>query len=204
MTRKSSSARFEHLVGVNDEVLADHRQGAGRARRFQIVHRALEEGHIGQHRQARSAMLGITACNRRGIKVLPQHPFAGARLFHFGNHRRPASCQACTQRSLEPTLPAHGLGLRAQRSQRQSGFCGGDLFALDGDDAVQDVRHRFILRPCRRPRLTRCAARCAPRASAARAHRPARSRRAGRAGCARGIRTGGPRGRAQGGAGQSR
>ena len=40
---------FIHLIGRHHEVLADHRQAAGRAGGFQVVFVALEEILVGEH-----------------------------------------------------------------------------------------------------------------------------------------------------------
>ena len=65
-------AAFDDLVGVEDEVLAQHRQAGRGARRHQMLVAALEIGHVGQHREAgRTARLigageGRRDRNRRG------------------------------------------------------------------------------------------------------------------------------------------
>ena len=53
--------RLRHLVGVEGEVLAQHRQGNGRARRAQVAVPALEIGLVGEHRQASGAALLVGA-----------------------------------------------------------------------------------------------------------------------------------------------
>jgi hypothetical protein len=50
-------ARFGDLIGIDHEILAQHRQGAGGAGRLQIFRAALEILAVGQHRQAGRAVL---------------------------------------------------------------------------------------------------------------------------------------------------
>src|SRR5699024_1215882 len=55
----AQSAGFRDLDRVDDEVLAQHRQGAGRTRLGQVVGIALEELAVGQYGQAGGAAGGI-------------------------------------------------------------------------------------------------------------------------------------------------
>ena len=62
-------AAFDHLVGVDDEILAQHRQAGGGARRDQILVAALEIGRVGQHREAGRAARLIGAGEGGGIEI---------------------------------------------------------------------------------------------------------------------------------------
>ena len=73
----AGSARFGHLVGVVHEILAQHRQRAGRARRAQMIERALERRRVGQHRQAGRAAGLIGGRQRRRIEIARISPFDG-------------------------------------------------------------------------------------------------------------------------------
>jgi hypothetical protein len=46
----AGGARFRHLVGIVHKILAQHRQGARRARPAQMLERAPERGRVGQYR----------------------------------------------------------------------------------------------------------------------------------------------------------
>jgi hypothetical protein len=63
-------ARLEDLVGVDDEVLADHRQHAARA--AEILPRAAEVLAVGEHRQARR--VGRVRLRLRRVEVGPMSP----------------------------------------------------------------------------------------------------------------------------------
>ncbi len=74
-------ARFRHLIGVEHEILAQHRQVGRRTRRDHEVEMALERGRIGQDRQAGSAADLVGLCERRRIEVGPDQPFEGEAFF---------------------------------------------------------------------------------------------------------------------------
>lgn len=68
---------FVHLIGVDDEVLAQHGQGAGGACRLQILGRTLEKPAIGQYRQAGSTVRSVIGGNLGGRKSGRMTPFDG-------------------------------------------------------------------------------------------------------------------------------
>src|SRR5580698_1577819 len=62
------SARFGHLIGVVHEILAQHRQRHGGARRAQVIEMALERRRIGQDRKAGGAACFISLGQGRRIE----------------------------------------------------------------------------------------------------------------------------------------
>src|SRR5438874_2844180 len=80
-------ARLDHLVDVIHEILAQHRQAGGRARRHQVLGGALERGVIGQHREAGGAARRIGACMRRRVEVGADEALGRARLLDLGDQR---------------------------------------------------------------------------------------------------------------------
>jgi hypothetical protein len=87
-------ARLVDLVGVDDEVLAQHRQVAGGAGFLQVFGRALEEAPVGEHREAGGAGARIASGDVGGAEVGAQQALAGAGLLDLGDHRRPAGAEA--------------------------------------------------------------------------------------------------------------
>ena len=63
-------ARLRHLIGVVHEILAQHRQRTGRARRAQMIERALERGRVGEDGQTGRAALRIGLRQRRRIEIV--------------------------------------------------------------------------------------------------------------------------------------
>jgi hypothetical protein len=80
-------ACFVDLVGIDDEILAQHRQLASFARLLQVGWRALEERPVGEHAQARGAVPRVGRGDVGRYEVLAQHATARAGLLDFGNHR---------------------------------------------------------------------------------------------------------------------
>ena len=137
--------RLDDLVFVDHEILAQHRQRAGGTRLLQVGGRALEEARVGEHAQA-GRTAGLVAGGDLGRhEMLAQHTLARARLLDLGDDGRPPGRDPRPQRGLEAAQAAPGLrrfGIGAPARQAAPGPGGGDFLALDGDDALQDVRHR--------------------------------------------------------------
>ena len=62
-------ARLDHLVGIEHEVLAQHRQSHRGARRDEMRRLALEIGRVGQDREAGGAAALIGAGQRRRVEI---------------------------------------------------------------------------------------------------------------------------------------
>ena len=116
-------------------------QFAGGAGFFQVPGAALEELLVGEHAKAGGAVGGVAGGNLRRLERIAQHALAGAGFLDFGNHGGLALRHARAQGLLKAPQPAACLGVPAHRGQVAPGACGGDLFALNGDDAIEDVGH---------------------------------------------------------------
>ena len=86
-------ARLDHLIGVEHEILAQHRQRGRGAGRGEELRRALERRRIGEHRQARRAAALIGARQRRRIEVGADQALRRARLLDLGDQRVVAARQ---------------------------------------------------------------------------------------------------------------
>ena len=93
---RTGEARLIQLVGIDDEVLAQQRQPAGRASGAQILERAVEVGTLGQHRQRVRAAALVCARDLRKVGVLAQRARRGRASLELRDHAdpRPAECLA--------------------------------------------------------------------------------------------------------------
>ena len=133
-------ARLQHLVGVDGEVLAQHRQAGRLAGAHQVRIRPLEEVHVGEHGEAGGPGLGVGAGDGLGVEVGAQHALAGGGLLDLGDDCRLAPLDAGLQGRSE-TAHRRRLGqARAQLSLGQAGAPLGHLLGLAREDAAQDVR----------------------------------------------------------------
>ena len=105
---RTQGAGLVDLIGVDDEVLADHRQGAGRARRLEILVAPLKEITVGQHRKTGRALAGIALRDLGGPKIRAQHTLARTGLLDLGDHRRGTGLDFSPERVGEP---ARRIGL---------------------------------------------------------------------------------------------
>src|SRR5690606_16485343 len=76
----------DDLVGIDQEILAQHGQAAGGARLAQVIIAALEILHVGEHGQAGRAVAGVTGGDVRRPEILADHAFGGRCLLDFGDH----------------------------------------------------------------------------------------------------------------------
>ena len=131
-------AGFEHLPRVDDEVLAQQRQGDRVAGGAQVVLVALEEVLVGEHGQGAGAGPFVTAGDVHRVEVLADQPLAGGGFLDLGDHRRPAGGHAGVQRFGE--APGLALVVRHgfQFAQAVALLAGLDLLALALDDALQN------------------------------------------------------------------
>ena len=160
---RAMGAGFEHLVGVEHEILAQHRQAGRRARRDHEVEMALEGGRVGQNRQARRAAGLVSLCQCRRIKIGANETLRRRGLLHFRDQRVVAACELFADRALETARRRRRLGAGLNVGKRMRPLGGGDFLALVGLDLGQDIGH--LWRPSDQPRET--ATRCFSRAAAA-------------------------------------
>ena len=97
-----------------------------RARRDEVLGRALEDTAVGQHRQARGAGALVRRGDRRRIEIVAQHALARARLLDLRDHRGVARGDLRAERRGEAARRRRGARLRrrprraAARSARRS------------------------------------------------------------------------------------
>ncbi len=125
MTRMQSAphgARLEHLVGLEEEILAQHRQAGGLAGGGEILGPALERRLVGQHREAGRAALGIGAGERRRIEIGADEALRRARLLDLGDQRRAIGREMALDRGGKaarrwaPRAPARSISRGAIRA----------------------------------------------------------------------------------------
>ncbi len=134
-------AGFVHLVRLVEEILAQHGEGDGGAGGDEIAGRALEEGRVGEHRQAGRAALGIGAGERRRVEIGADQALRRARLLDLGDERGAAGAGRRLDRGNEAAGRRRGAGAALHLGGRDGGLGGGDLGAFLGFDLVEDVGH---------------------------------------------------------------
>ena len=135
-------AGLDHLIGIEHEILAQHRQICRRARRHHEIQMALERRRIRQHRKTRRAAGLIGSCQRRRIEIGADQSLRGRSLLHLGNQRIIAVRQLFPDRTHEAARRRGGPGAGLDVCKRMRAFGAGDLLALVSLDLAQDVRHR--------------------------------------------------------------
>src|SRR3984957_7045191 len=140
------TARFGHLIGVVHEILAQHRQRRGGARRAQMIEMALERRRIGQHRKAGGAAGFISLGQGRRIEIVANETLRRARLLDLGDQCKIAGLEPPFDGAQKTPRRARGLGVALDRVERARKFCRDDLRALVGADLLQNVSHRWTPR----------------------------------------------------------
>ena len=129
---------LHHLVGVEGEILAQYRQRTCVARQAQILIRALEKIHVGQHREAGGTAVAVAAGNLRRVEVLANHTLARRGLLHLGDHRgisRSDPVPQCLHKAPRSAL----LGATCfQHCERIPGTARCHLLAFARKNAAQD------------------------------------------------------------------
>ncbi len=114
--------RFDHLIGLVDEVLAQRRQAGGVARLAEELRPALERRRVGQHRQTGGAARLISLGQRRRIEIGADQSLRRARLLDLGDQRVVAGRHLALDRLQEaarrapppsPPPPARSAAARA-------------------------------------------------------------------------------------------
>ncbi len=131
---RTPCARFQHLIGIDDEVLAQDRKRARRARRGEVVARAAEILPVGEDRQAGRTVGLVGSGDPRRIEIRADEAAARACALDLADHGRLSGRDLRAQRALEP---AH----RARRARAPFDFASVhprpgllDLDALGGED----------------------------------------------------------------------
>ena len=179
-------ARLEDLVGLEQEILAQHRQAGGLAGGGKIFGPALERGLVGEHGQAGRAALGIGAGERRRIEIDADEALRRARLLDLGDQRRAIGREMALDRggkaarAVGPRAP--GARSRAARSalsrpRSRAAYrprCGRARRSWRVHAPAFETAIRRSSTPRAAPESTACRARSTP----SRRSRPARRRRA--------------------------
>ena len=117
------------------------RKSDRRARGDEVLRRALEEGSIGQHRQAGRPAFGVGAGESRRVEVGPDQALRRARLLDLGDERRPAGGNAPLDRSQKAARWRSGGGAALDLGRWHGGFRGRDLGPLARFDPGENVSH---------------------------------------------------------------
>src|SRR3569832_62534 len=83
---RADCARLVHLIGIDNEILAQRRQLAGGARLLQIALATLKEIGVGEHGETRRAVSRVTRRDRGGIERFAQHTQARRNQQEHGDH----------------------------------------------------------------------------------------------------------------------
>ena len=135
----AGDARLVQLVGVEDEVLAQDRQLAGRAGDAQILQRALEMRSLREHGQRARPPALIRAHDALDVRALAQRPRRGGAPLELGDHAHAWLGEGTPQRTLRARA-----GVRAapascgQRLERKRALAVRELLAR----ALQDAREQ--------------------------------------------------------------
>src|SRR5690606_39179772 len=128
------------------EVLADHRQRAGRAGLLQIGVTALEEVDVGQYRQAGGAAGFVAAGNVRRHEIGANHALAGGGLLDLGDDRRLAALRPLPQGAGKAARRVRLFRQPLQLGQTHAGPPLGHFLALAGNDLVEHAHCTFSWR----------------------------------------------------------
>ena len=79
---------------------------------------------------------------------MPQHALGGAGFFDLGNHSGLSGCNFGAHRTHKIAGQHAGLGVCAHQGQGFAVEGGGDFFAFDGDDLVEDIGHWEVSFSC--------------------------------------------------------
>src|ERR1700733_9231648 len=133
--------RFGDLIGVEHEILAQHRQLAGGARRDKMFGVALEIRCVGQHRKTSRAAQLVCLGDGGGIEIGPDHAARGRGHLDFGDEAVAAGFQLILERPCKSARRAGRRGRVLERGQGPRRLGGCYLFALAGADLGQYVAH---------------------------------------------------------------
>jgi hypothetical protein len=128
---------FDDLIGIDHEILADHRQIDGGAGLAQMGVGALEE-LVGQDRQAGGAGAGVGAGQLRRLEGLADQPGGGRGLLDFGDQADADFVGLLVERGGETARRRLILGTAQQFLDRALGFGVRHFLALFVADAVED------------------------------------------------------------------
>ena len=126
--------RFENLVAVDDEILAQQRQLGAGPRRAQIGEAAAKIRRIGQHRKTRGAGVGVVERVPGGVEIFPDQPFGRRCPLDFRDDRGVGIVDAAGQRFAEAPNRGCIRQFRLELRERPGRPRPGDFAPLVGDD----------------------------------------------------------------------
>src|SRR5579863_6037663 len=135
-------ARFEHLVRVEQKVLAQHRQPRRIARLADIFGLALKGRSVGQNGKAGCAALLIGLGERMRVEMLADQALRGAGLLDLGDKSEAARRDLALDRLDEAARRALLANFALQRRARHADFRVGNFTPFVSLDLLQDVGHR--------------------------------------------------------------
>jgi hypothetical protein len=138
---RTPGPRLEHLIGIEEEVLAQGRQAGGLPRLAQIVRPALERGLVREDRQAGGTALSVRPRQARHVEVGPDEAFRRARLLDLGDERRTGGAKLVADRLRKAPRRRRRKGATLDLRGRHGCLGGGDFRALVGFDAGKNVAH---------------------------------------------------------------
>ena len=133
---RAERARLEHLPGVDDEVLAQRRQGGGVAGRRQVRVVALEVALVGEDGKAGGPGGLVGAGDADRLELGPDHALARGGLLDLRDNAR----ATIPQGRGEPPGRRRRLGGRTYLREGEGPRAPGHLRGLVGEDLVED-RH---------------------------------------------------------------
>ena len=143
---RAERARLGDLVLVDDEILAQHGQGACLTRCREMLGCALEIVSVGQHGEARRPARFVATRDSCRIEDRPEHATARARLLDLRNDARRAGFDPVAQCTHKIAHRWRCPCFLAQRGKRPHCARGSNFLGLGGEDPGEDVA---VGRPCR-------------------------------------------------------
>jgi hypothetical protein len=137
--------RFVDLVGIDDEVLAQHRQLHHIADGVDELELALKILFIGQNRQGVRPRRRVILGNLDRIEIRADHAGAGRGLLHLGDQVQRLIARA-RDRMEEIPRPPECLDRLAKLFDGNARLALGHLLALGRKNLIQDARHRKTTR----------------------------------------------------------
>src|SRR3984957_20162989 len=134
-------ARLQHLIGVEQKILAQDRKRGRLARLHQMLGRPLKRGRVGQDRKTRCAARLIGLGERGRLEILAYEPLRRTRLLDLRDQAEAALLDRPLQRFDEAARRGLAFDLALQGSARHPDLSLGNFTALVAFNLFQDVGH---------------------------------------------------------------
>ncbi len=132
-------ARLEDLPRVDREVLAEHGQVAGQARKLEVPRLALEPFAVREHGQARRPRLAVGARQAGRVEGLADQAGGGRGALDLGDQPRAALAQLGAERAEEIARSVLRQRLALHLGERHARLALAHLLALGVEDAGERV-----------------------------------------------------------------